>query len=456
MVKKYVSYFFICFVLILFSCGTDDATTPLTIATNPDSVVLTQNTEIEIFIFQNDENIPTSGQLSLSNPLKGSVSINDVNNTPNNPSDDTIIYVANTNITGEDSFQYTICDNAGNCYTENVSISITSLSSINLDLDNVPYQTLSEYNFFQGDIKDLNPNYGLVPYSLNSTLFSDYAKKKRFIWMPNNTKATYVGDDVSLEFPVGSVLIKNFYYDNVLPNNETKIIETRLMIRKAEGWIFANYVWNANQNEATLDMNGSFVDIEWEENGASNTVQYRIPAGPECHTCHKVMEISKPIGPKPRNLNREYDYDDGAENQISRLINFGYLEDNFAIESVSKLPSYKDATTSLESRVRAYLEINCAHCHNEETHCAYRPMRFDYNDTEDLTNIGVCVEPDTDLGQGLGKIVEPGDALNSVLFFRLNSVEESFRMPLLGRTLRHNEGVDLIEQWIDQLSIECE
>lgn len=455
MKKKYALCFFLCSILLQYSCGTDDDTTSLTIETTSDSAVLTQNTEVEIFIFQNDENIPSSGQLTLNNPTKGIVSINDSNNTPNNPSDDTVIYTANPNVIGEDTFQYTICDNSGNCKTENVSITITSSSIVNLNLENVPYQSLSEYNFFQGDIKNLEPNFGVLPYTLNSTLFSDYTKKKRFIWMQNNSTATYISDDTPLEFPIGTVLIKNFYYDNVVPNDETRIIETRLMIKKTEGWIFANYVWNTEQNEATLDLNGSFVNLEWEENGELNSVQYRIPAGPECHTCHKVMEVSKPIGPKPRNLNLEYNYTDGTANQLDKLVNVGYL-DNSIPQNVSRLPNYSDVSEPLELRVRAYLDINCAHCHSEETHCAYRPMRFDYSFTENYENIGVCVEPDTDLGEGLSDIVEPGDARNSVLHFRLNSLDQSYRMPLLGRTLRHVEGVNLIEEWIDNLNVDCD
>ena len=326
---------------------------------------------------------------------------------------------------------------------------------VNLNLENAPYQTLSEYNFFQGDIKDLNPNFGLVPYTLNSTLFSDYAKKKRFIWMPNNAKATYISDDEPLEFPVGTVLIKSFYYNNVIPNNETRVLETRLMIRKPDGWIFANYAWNSEQNEATLDMNGSFVNLEWQEGDNINSVQYRIPAGPECHTCHKVIEIPRPIGPKPRNLNREYDYNDGIANQLDKLISQGYLENSLPA-SISRLPDYNNTSESLDLRARAYLDINCAHCHSEGTHCDYRPMRLSFTDTQDFSNMGVCVEPDTDLGEGLGDIVQPGDPLNSVLYFRLNSTEQSYRMPLLGRTLTHDKGVNLIEQWIDQLTTECD
>ena len=118
------------------------------------------------------------------------------------------------------------------------------ISPVIFDIAEVPYQTLSDYNFFDGDLKDLSPVYGVLPYDLNSSLFSDYAKKKRFVWMPDDVSAAYVNDYSPLNFPIGTVLIKNFYYNNFQPANDTKIIETRLMINKADGWIFANYIWN--------------------------------------------------------------------------------------------------------------------------------------------------------------------------------------------------------------------
>ncbi|EDP72754.1 hypothetical protein FBALC1_16672 [Flavobacteriales bacterium ALC-1] len=437
-----------------FSCGSDDDLTPLNIETNPDAVTIVQNSEIEIFIFSNDSNIPTSGTLTLSNPTKGKAIILDSNTTPNNPSDDVIQYSANPNEVGLDSFQYTICNVSGDCKTETIDITITSNSDVIFNLENMPYQTLSEYQFFEGTLKNLEPGFGVTPYTLNSTLFTDYAKKKRFIWMPNNTKATYVDDDAPLNFPVGTILIKNFYYDNVLPNNETKIIETRLMIRKNEGWVFANYIWNTEQTGASLNMEGSFVDIDWQESGETKSVQYRIPAGSECHTCHKITEIAKPIGPKPRNLNLSYNYSDGIENQLEKLVDLGYLENSLP-NNISALPNYNNINENLELRARAYLEINCAHCHSEETHCAYRPMRFGFSDTQDFTNLGICVDPDTDLGEDLGHIVEPGDARNSVLYYRLNSTEPSNRMPLIGRAIVHTEGIELIENWINSLTNNC-
>lgn len=452
-IKKNYNLFFLS-ILFLFSCGKDDGLTPLFIETNPDVITITQNSEIEILIFLNDFNIPSNGTLTISNPTKGNAIIVDSNNTPSNLSDDLIKYTANSNEVGIDTFEYTICTTLGDCTTEIITVNITTNSSVLFNLEDMPFQSLSDYQLFEGDIKNLEPSFGVLPYTLNSTLFSDYAKKKRFIWMPNNSKASFVNENVPLDFPVGTIIVKNFYYDNVLPENTTQIIETRLIIRKQDAWVFANYAWNDEQTDADFDMSGSLVNLQWQQEGDIKSVQYRIPAGAECHTCHKVMEIAQPIGPKPRNLNLTYNYNDGSANQLEKLVSIGYLE-NTLPATIASLPNYNDTSETLGNRVRAYLDINCAHCHSEETHCAYRPLRFDYSETNDFTNMGVCVDADTDLGFDLGHIIEPGDARNSVLHYRLNSTEPSDRMPLLARTIVHAEGVELIEEWINSLNTNC-
>jgi hypothetical protein len=131
------------------------------------------------------------------------------------------------------------------------------VSPVIVNLTEVPYANLSQYQFFKGDIKNQQPSYGVIPYKPASELFTDYALKSRFVWLPNGTKATYTTDAEVLNLPVGSALIKTFYYNNVLPTNATKIIETRVMIKKANGWIFAEYLWNDEQTDAILKTQGS-------------------------------------------------------------------------------------------------------------------------------------------------------------------------------------------------------
>lgn len=343
------------------------------------------------------------------------------------------------------------------------------LSPVTVDLTKVPYPKLSDYKFFAGEMKNQVPSLNVLPYLPASTLFTDYAHKKRFVWMPNGTKATYVADDKVLELPIGAALIKSFYYDNVLPDNKTKIIETRIMIRKSTGWIFADYVWNAEQTEAFLDLVGSDISIQWTENNVTKSVpSYRIPSEVQCITCHKSRETVNgaevitniPIGIKPQSLNFNYNYGSETKNQLVKWIEKGYLENNFALPSeANTVVDYNDTSKSLELRARSYVDINCAHCHKDQGHCYYRPMKFGFKETGlpnglGLTNMGVCV-PTADmqnLPPFLSTIVKPGNINKSMLYYRINTNDETYRMPLHGRTIIHQEGVELIKNWINSLS----
>ncbi|BEV04856.1 hypothetical protein [Chryseobacterium gambrini] len=332
-------------------------------------------------------------------------------------------------------------------------------SFVNFNIDAVPYAKLSTYAFFTGDLKNLNPNTKVIPYEPASSLFTDYALKKRFIWMPNGLKASYDADDKTLNFPVGTVLIKNFYYNTIQPGNTTKIIETRLMIRKSSGWIFAEYLWNDAQTEAELVTgtnfsSGSSKNISFKkDNGNVMTTDYRIPSETECLACHKLDNKPIPIGVKPQNLNITYNYPNGIKNQLQKLVDEGYLQ-SYPSNIVSTV-NYKDTSKPLDIRLRSYLDINCAHCHQENARCDYRAIRLSFSQTTALSKIGVCVMADEPIDASLERIITPGNPAKSVMHFRLSSTDESNRMPLLGRTIVHDEGVDLLKQWINTLNQNC-
>jgi len=286
--------------------------------------------------------------------------------------------------------------------------------------------------------------------------------------MPEGTKATYNGDGKVLELPVGAVIIKSFYYDHVLPSNTTRIIETRLMIRKASGWIFAEYVWNDEQTEAYYNMDGGYTQISWtDENNVVKGTNYRIPSEAQCVVCHKRKELVNnvevttyiPIGIKPQNLNWNYNYGRTTRNQLTMWIKLGYLQNNFSLPSVENTAvDYRDTSKPLELRARSYVDINCAHCHQDNRHCDYRPMRFDFAETGiagslGKTNMGVCVSTSDMQGfpVDLSTIVNPGSSDRSMLYYRINTTDEAFRMPLHGRTMIHEEGVALMGAWINSL-----
>lgn len=329
-------------------------------------------------------------------------------------------------------------------------------SPVVFDPEAVPYATLSEYHFFDGELKDLQPVYGVLPFEPISPLFSDYAHKKRFIWMPGVAQAEYVADEELFDFDDGTVLIKNFYYENVQPAGDTRILETRLMYKLNGQWEFANYVWNEDQTEANFDLVGSYVPLSWvDEQGATRDVVYRIPNEAECLTCHKNNVVPIPIGPKPQNLNSTLAYPEGSMNQLAKWASMGYLNGNYP-STIATTVRWDDPAQELDLRVRSYLDMNCATCHSDSRHCDYRSMRFAFDDTEDPVNLGVCVEPDDPIVPGQTHIVSSGYIERSMLYYRITATAEEERMPLIGRTLVHEEAVAMIEEWINSLSPACE
>jgi len=328
-------------------------------------------------------------------------------------------------------------------------------SPVNMDLSAVPYPSLADYNFFQGNLADLDPVQGVLPYELISKLFTDYAEKKRFIWMPNGVSTSYVSDQDLLDMPTGTVLIKNFYYDNVLPDMQSRIIETRLLINTGAVWIFAEYVWNDTQTEATLDMDGSFTPVSWiDASDVQQDIQYRIPSSTECLVCHKKNSLPLPIGPKPQNLSESMTYADGEMNQLAKWESMGYLQSGYPSD-INTVVKWDDPSEDITLRVRSYIDINCGHCHAEGSHCDYRPMRFAFSETSDPVNLGVCVEPDEVIEPQLTHIVASGNINRSVLYYRISSTNEAERMPLLGRTIVHEEARAMIQEWIEGLSPPC-
>ncbi len=347
------------------------------------------------------------------------------------------------------------------------------ISPVVLNVTQVPYPKLSDYKFFLGDLKNLEPAYKVVPYKPTSELFSDYSHKKRFIWMPKGSSASYAGDDNVMNFPVGTVMIKNFYYNNVMPGNVTQIIETRLLIKVAEattvgsvqdsGWKLYDYVWNPEQTEAYLDVegNGIFVPITFSESGVERSITYKIPAATECFTCHKLNptttdggEIVLPIGPKPQNLSSNYTYADGVKNQLDYWKSAGYIDASVPPPSqIDAVVDYKDTSKPLELRARSYMDINCAHCHRTGGHCDYVAIRFNFSN-KNLNTVGLCMPPSALVENG-PYVINGGDAEHSEIIQRMNTVEESLRMPIIGRTVIHDEGVQLMRDWINSIQQTC-
>lgn len=480
MKKQYILPLLISFTII-FSCTKEENETYVPIKDDlpvaiDDIISSTLVTTTEIEVLNND----ITGDPILPNSLNIVGGIDTDSNTTldrlvkagegtwNTTTIGAIIFTPEMAFTGNPTpIKYKGKDKEGN-FSNEAGVAINAIPIANVDPSLNPYQNLSSYKFFVGNMKDQLPSMNVLPYEPASSLFTDYAHKKRFVWMPTGTKATNIGDTKTLELPVGAVLIKTFYYDNVQnvsPRGARRIIETRIMIRKASGWVFAEYVWNASQTEATLDLNGSFTPIEWiDEDNITKSTNYRLPNLSQCVICHKTSvgttTTNIPIGIKPQNLNFNYNYGTETKNQLTKWIEKGYLQGNFTLPTPENSTiNYNDPSIDISLRARSYVDINCAHCHQTERHCEYRPMRFAFNETgvrngEGLQKMGVCV-PAQDVQGGVlsnyPQIITPRNIEASMLYYRISTTNETYRMPLHGRTLVHTEGVALMREWINSL-----
>ena len=323
-----------------------------------------------------------------------------------------------------------------------------SANTFNLvDFSQAP-KFLSEFGFFQ-DIQNQIPAEDVHPYSLVSPLFSDQTDKLRFVYVPEGQKLGYVKDKVFI-FPVGSTLIKTFAYLNKNGPLEQQLLETRLLINTNEGWKAISYVWNDEQTDAKRAIAGATIPTTFiDSQGNLVGVRYRAPNQNQCKECHQVNKVMTPIGPKARNMNKNLNYRSGEMNQLLYWAALGWIDQK--LDSVS-IASYEDVNASLDDRARAYLDINCGHCHipggSADTTGLYLNLI-----EENQEKLGIYKKP-VAAGRASGNLkysIVPGHADDSIMLFRMESLDPGIMMPESGRALADEAGIKLIRDWINKL-----
>ncbi|WP_228289218.1 SO2930 family diheme c-type cytochrome [Marinobacter salinisoli] len=369
-------------------------------------------------------------------------------------------------------------DNTNNGNTQSACESTTgAINHQALASDNCT--SLSSYRLFANDANPTtNPNGTGIAFDLNTPLFTDYATKYRFVFVPEGEQAQY-NENEAFDFPVGTVITKTF----ALPTdtgvrgfeNET-LIETRLMIHRENGWTALPYIWNEEGTDATLALAGGSSERTIIHNGELKFT-YRVPDANQCKQCHQFKadsssSLSKitPIGPKARSLNGDFNYADGTtRNQLSYWEEAGILAGLPAdVNSIPKIPAYKDGdqfglqlmeVAEVQKLAKGYLDTNCAHCHRPEGGASNTGLKLEYwRSFEDEPRAhGVCKQPVAYGGESRSFDIVPGDADASIMHFRMNSNERGDRMPEIGRALVHTEGVELIARWINNMTpVSCD
>ncbi len=303
-----------------------------------------------------------------------------------------------------------------------------------------PAPLLSAYHLFADDAAQL-PSPGVTRYTLNTPLFSDYAEKFRAVWMPPGTAAAFTDKGV-LDFPIGTTIIKTFAYpaDFRAPDKAVRRIETRLLVRKAAGWVPISYVWNTAQTDAVLKRAGLRVPVSFiDAAGAARQIDYAVPNINQCKQCHLQGADVTPIGPTAANLN------DG--HQLAALASAGHLTGLPAV--MPRLARWDDVAEPLPVRARAYLEVNCGHCHSPAGFASNSGLYLQH-DEPDPAHQGIGKRP-VAAGRGSGGLmfaIAPGDPDASILLHRMESNEPGVMMPQFGRTMSHAEGIVLVRAYI--------
>ena len=379
---------------------------------------------------------------------------------------------------------------------------------VNFDAFAVDCPTLDQYNLF-ADAADPRsaPNSGGVPFVLNSKLFSDYSLKYRVLFLPPGTKAAYRdagGQDgnTAIAFPVGTIIAKTFAFND---GGDEESVETRLLIKRTTRsgsvrWAGTAYVWEDDGNGgkvARLARSGGTANVSWDyqdpETAVSHqgsTANYLIPSSNQCLSCHANLDGdpgAAPIGTKVRNLNRPYRSESPVDtaqgnhpiaglNQIKFLCDNNIMAgcpDDLAVDGNSQIataveyvPKFNVPGSSgnaagsdedIEARARAWLEVNCQHCHNPKGFAANTGFYLDVFRPVDST-YGICKGPTAAGSDGSGGRevdIHPGAANLSILDYRIGPTAQTAaaRMPPLARSVVDVEAHALIQQWIDNVVV---
>lgn len=289
--------------------------------------------------------------------------------------------------------------------------------------------SLSSYEIFEGTLSNLSPSEGFELLELSSVLFTDYSHKQRLVKIPIGTQMTKSGDG-TIDFPNGTILTKTFFYYNDERDTTLgkRVLETRLEIKENNEWNAATYIWNQNQTDATLELNGLDTPISWlDENGIGRSTIYHIPTENECMTCHQSNSKMTPLGPTLLNLNRNVERNGNTLNQITYLQNLGLIN-QFSVHQIGQMVDYNDLNASLEDRGRAYLAMNCAHCHKPDSWERSAEREFDFRYETPFNAAGILYE---------------GEKIKRALQDR--------EMPLIGTTMLDEKGINLILEYLDNL-----
>jgi uncharacterized repeat protein (TIGR03806 family) len=316
-------------------------------------------------------------------------------------------------------------------------------------------RTLSATGIFKS-VKDHVPADGVMPYDVNANYWADHAYAERLIGLPGNSQIGMQGrGNTRLQFPQGAVLARTVYLDQERGDPKTRRrVETQVLHFEGDTWRPYSYVWNDDQTDATLaDAAGLDLTFSIRDSsapGGSVEQAYRVASRTECTICHTAY-FDTQLGVTPSQLNRDFDYGQGTENQLVAWQQTGLFATALPgdPEGLPRMVNPYDESQDIDLRARSYLHVNCGHCHRPGGGgTSLIHLDFNLSLDETLTVDAMPSQGSFDLPDA--RVITKGDPFSSVLTYRVSKVGRG-RMPMIGPHLTDDPGVDLLYDWVTQM-----
>ena len=315
--------------------------------------------------------------------------------------------------------------------------------------------TLSETGCF-ADVATREPATGLVPYDVQSPLWSDGAGKRRFLVLPSTATIGFQTNG-AWDFPDGTILVKEFSLELERGNPASAhALETRFLVRKDGGWKGYSYAWNDEQTEAFL-LDGSttktFTVADAQAPGGSVEHTHYFPSRSDCTRCH-TSAAGGTLGLQTAQMNRTHAYGGVVDNQLRAFEHVGLFGGCLPARpaSLPRLTDPADLSATLAARARSYLHANCSHCHRPG---GTAPTAIDLRAETAFAATNLCdaLPQAGDLGVPNARIVAPGHPEQSVLWLRdALRGEGTLQMPPLATLVADPLGAGVVEDWIASLT----
>jgi hypothetical protein len=288
---------------------------------------------------------------------------------------------------------------------------------------------------------------GIVEFSPQYPLWSDGARKRRWIYLPPGSFIDAANPD-AWEFPPGTRLWKEFSHGAA--------VETRYIVRGTDGvWRYASYVWDARSSEARLAPAAGVRELAVP---AAPGGRYDIPAENDCRACHEAAPVPvlgfsalqlspdrDPAAPHARSF---------SDTDLRTLAARGVLRN--LPPSLLAHPPRIAAATARERAALGYLHGNCGHCHNADGPLAIFELNLSQRvaaSPQDVlrTLIGVPSQVRAPQAPPGTPRLAPGHFSASAVAIRMRSRDPLQQMPPLGTTQVDGEALALLAAWVDGL-----